>query len=502
MLFRVIFPLRFSTLPDIIYLLYSIFKNPYAFDLTSDHITFADELRRFESHAYSRRSSGSNYRSRQQSYAAGKLFDYSPDISEQHIGIAVLPQLSVDPRPDPQSRGPLYLIFSNDTRTDGGECIQTLSQIPLFVISLQITSTHVIQDRISENIFSGLFRRDVFCLFSDHDCQLDFIVQFFLNIVVRQHISARSHCLVDSFRKIYRIFLRSVERFLFESGRFFSMSRIVDPQTDDILQRSWDRREKFDISKSDRFVRIVPPRSFPRLREWLDIIAVAMAVAFGIRGLFLQPFKIPTGSMQPTLYGIHAEDAEGPDLFDTFTPLKVLKWAAIGRWYRDVVAKRDGSLAIWTDHVGAPGYVLASLAGETFKIPQDAMERHENELLRFSDLRPDDPTASRPGALRGTVRRGDRVWRGYVVSGDQVFVNRFLWYLRPPKRDEIVVFSTSKTERAPSAAVPAAPAAPGKRTLHVPFFGFDLALDETPIPGLMPGMFYIKRLVGLPGERV
>ena len=238
------------------------------------------------------------------------------------------------------------------------------------------------------------------------------------------------------------------------------------------------------------------------LREAVETVIVAFGVALAVRAYFFQPFKIPTGSMQPTLYGIHAEDAEGPDLFDSFTPLKVLKWAATGRWYRDVVAKRDGSLAIWTDHVGAPGYVLASLAGETFKIPQDAMERHENELLRFSDLRPDDPTASRPGALRGTVRRGDRVWRGYVVSGDQVFVNRFLWYLRPPKRDEIVVFSTSKTERAPSSAAPAVPAVPGKRTLHVPFFGFDLALDETPVRGLMPGMFYIKRLVGLPGERV
>ena len=236
------------------------------------------------------------------------------------------------------------------------------------------------------------------------------------------------------------------------------------------------------------------------LREVVETVIVAFGVALAVRAYFFQPFKIPTGSMQPTLYGIHAEDADGPDFFDRFTPLKILKWAATGRWYRDAVAARDGSLAIWTDHVGAPGYVLASLAGETFKIPQDAMERHENELLRFHDLRPDDPTASRPGALRGTVRKGDRVWRGYVVSGDQVFVNRFLWYLRPPKRDEIVVFSTSKTERAPASGTAAA--APGRRTLHVPFFGFDLALDETPIPGLMPGMFYIKRLVGLPGERV
>ena len=244
------------------------------------------------------------------------------------------------------------------------------------------------------------------------------------------------------------------------------------------------------------------PRAPAAVREVVETIIVAFGVALAFRAYFLQPFKIPTGSMQPTLYGIHAEDADGPDFFDSFTPLKVAKWALTGRWYRDVVAARDGSLAIWSDHVAAPGYVLASLAGETFKIPQDAMERHENELLRFSDLRPDDPTASRPGALRGTVRKGDRIWRGYVVSGDQVFVNRFLWYLRPPKRDEIVVFSTSATSLSETGPAGETVAARGKRTLHVPFFGFDLALDETPIPGLMPGMFYIKRLVGLPGERV
>ena len=246
----------------------------------------------------------------------------------------------------------------------------------------------------------------------------------------------------------------------------------------------------------------LPARRVPAaFREAVETVVVAFGVALAVRAYFFQPFKIPTGSMQPTLYGIHAEDADGPGLFDTAVPLKILKWAATGRWYRDAVAHRDGTLAVWSDHVGAPGYVIASLAGETYKIPQDAMERHENGLLRFADLRPDDPNASRPGTLRGTVRKGDRVWRGYVVSGDQVFVNRFLWYLRPPKRDEIVVFSTSASEFSGGSG-DRREGAPGKRTLHVPFFGFDLAVDETPIPGLAPGMFYIKRLVGLPGERV
>src|SRR5438067_5781331 len=40
------------------------------------------------------------------------------------------------------------------------------------------------------------------------------------------------------------------------------------------------------------------------IRENVDVILVALVVALAVRTFFLQPMAIPTGSMQPTLFGI------------------------------------------------------------------------------------------------------------------------------------------------------------------------------------------------------
>jgi signal peptidase I len=50
---------------------------------------------------------------------------------------------------------------------------------------------------------------------------------------------------------------------------------------------------------------VKPPRRHAAWRENLEAIFVAIIIAGAIRTYFVQPFKIPTGSMQPTLYGIH-----------------------------------------------------------------------------------------------------------------------------------------------------------------------------------------------------
>src|SRR5436190_16251433 len=50
----------------------------------------------------------------------------------------------------------------------------------------------------------------------------------------------------------------------------------------------------------------VPNYNANSLKENVEVIIVAVVVALGIRAYYLQPFKIPTASMQPTLNGIIA----------------------------------------------------------------------------------------------------------------------------------------------------------------------------------------------------
>ena len=47
-------------------------------------------------------------------------------------------------------------------------------------------------------------------------------------------------------------------------------------------------------------------------RENAEVALVAIALALGVRAYFLQPFKIPTHSMRPTLLGILNEPESQP----------------------------------------------------------------------------------------------------------------------------------------------------------------------------------------------
>ena len=78
-------------------------------------------------------------------------------------------------------------------------------------------------------------------------------------------------------------------------------------------------------------------------REWLDTLVVAISVAMAFRAYFYEPFKIPTGSMQETLWGYHTTAGAEKGVWDTI-PLSLLKWAWTGERVVDWTAPVSGQI--------------------------------------------------------------------------------------------------------------------------------------------------------------
>jgi len=199
-----------------------------------------------------------------------------------------------------------------------------------------------------------------------------------------------------------------------------------------------------------------PPKSFATFREWFDVLVVAISVAMAFRAYFYQPFKIPTGSMQPTLYGIHTLSRPATDAtFLDQQPLKFFKWLVTGQSFKIIRAKASGAVDIKAyEQSRKPGYTPVVVAGVAHYVPNDVVERST-----FGELR------IKGGVGNGLrVKQGDVLWSGVITSGDFLFVNRWKWNFCHPRRGEIMVFST------------------------------------TGLSGATPSTHYIKRMTGLPGE--
>jgi signal peptidase I len=219
-------------------------------------------------------------------------------------------------------------------------------------------------------------------------------------------------------------------------------------------------------------------------RENIEVLLVALTVAMGIRTFFLQPFKIPTASMQPTLYGIEAKNMLVDTAYQRPTGFSAIKDWLGGATYLSFKADQDGTF----DGVSKPLRFLIFNIKQTiwfagkphnlWFVPDTGggmpLQLGIQAIFRDLPAATDSPSdlEARMGIPRGTVfHAGDDILKMKIISGDHLFIDRLSYNFVPPSRGDIVVFQTK-----------------------------GIPEDQRNLWRIPPDEFYIKRLVGLGGD--
>ena len=206
----------------------------------------------------------------------------------------------------------------------------------------------------------------------------------------------------------------------------------------------------------------IKPYPHAEWRENIEVFLVAIVVAMAIRTFFLQPFKIPTGSMEPTLFGIETTDLHDDTSFK-MPGLAERIWDVVyhGTIYHEIIAPAD----VVDIRVGELEHVLGFINKQTIWV----QFRDQGGQVPYTVwCGPDDYFKQRTGLdRREAIAKGEAIVRFKEVTGDHLFVDRITYNFRHPQRGDIVVFKTKGIEGIPN-----------------------------------QDQFYIKRLVGLPGETV
>lgn len=231
---------------------------------------------------------------------------------------------------------------------------------------------------------------------------------------------------------------------------------------------TWNKEEVIRLTKlAEVHCSPLPGFKRPAVLELAESLFVIMVVFLGIRTYYAQPFRIPTGSMQPTLNGIILHPVEDIPSF----PARMWDMVTLGSSYVEAVADHDKTLVGIEDH---PKYMLFTETVLTFddqstvSIPsaKGAVIQYLKEQGKL--------TETLLGVRPGSYKAGETIVRARVDAGDMVIVDRVSYHFRHPKRGETFVFDTRGINTSMQA-------------------GANLADQQA-------GTHYIKRLCGVPGD--
>ena len=226
-----------------------------------------------------------------------------------------------------------------------------------------------------------------------------------------------------------------------------------------IEEKSRDKVEELGKKLVPLIGKVQPPHDHDVIREYVELILVAIVCALGIRTYYLAPFKIPTGSMQPTLNGIiaHSTNTPPPNLL-----VRAFQLITLGRTYEDVLSEVDGDTVVDIRPVKLryfwDGSEIVMSSNRAYRVGIDP--RVLQSQLNVT--------------LGRTFHKGEPIARGYADLGDQLFVDRCTYNFMAPRRGEVFVFRTNGIE----------------------------GIREEGLGGPEDGagQSYIKRLAGVPGD--
>ncbi len=220
------------------------------------------------------------------------------------------------------------------------------------------------------------------------------------------------------------------------------------------------------------------------IAENTEVIFVAIAIALGLRAYVVQPFRIPTGSMQPTLNGIRGEDVavdewpgfvgrgkeflvngrsyknftleeddaflglrESTVLFFTFTKLEFEKAGTV---------TFSGSASSFINGLGMGDALQESIRdayqealAQNNSAEKDRLERLlpiPTETGNLSYNAPAYDVTKGNAGFRIPVAAGTTLFEGYVQTGDLILVDKISYHFRQPERGEVFVFDTRNIE--------------------------------------------------------